>query len=265
MRVVNIIPTYNEKENIRQMLKVLANIALKNSQWKFLTLVVDDNSPDGTGKIVKNLIKRDKSVYLLQDSKKGLGNALLRGYEYALTKLKADIIIPNDCDFSWDPDKIPKLLAKIKQGSDVVIASRYGEGGQTKGWSRFRKLNHWISNIIFATHIAGIKEVKDHNGNFKAIRVKGVLDQIPLESLLKKTKIKGFAFQPYILYELSKVTQKFCEIPVVFRFRLKGEAKISRKYLKIYLKDTLEYIKLCLLIRLKRIVAAFKLIILRYC
>lgn len=252
MKVVNIIPTYNERENIGPMLKTLAKIAKKNPQWQFLTLIVDDNSPDKTSEIVKKQMKKDKSIRLLTGSKKGLGTALLRGLIYAIDKLKADVIVPNDCDFSWNPAKIPTLLCKIEQGYDVVLASRYG-GGQTKGWSWFRKLNHWVSNIAFAAWIAGIKEVKDHNGNFKAIRVKNVLDKVPLDRLLNKVKVKGFAFQPYILYELSLVTSKFCELPVVFKFRLSGEAKISRKYLKTYLRDVLEYVKLCFLIRLKRL------------
>ena len=251
MRIVNIIPTYNEKENIGSMLKALAEIRKKNPQWQFKTLIVDDNSPDGTGKTVKLWLKKDKSVYLLSGPKRGLGTALLRGYKYAVEKLKADVIIPNDCDFSWNPYKIPLLLKKIKH-YDVVVASRY-LGGQTKGWSLFRKINHWVSNIFFASFIAGIKEVKDHNGNFKAIRVKGVLDQIPLNQLLRKTKVQGFAFQPYILYELSRITTKFCEVPVIFKFRLKGEAKISKKYFKTYFKDILEYIKLCFYIRIKRL------------
>lgn len=252
MKVVNIIPTYNEKENILAMLKTLSKIARENRQWQFKTLIVDDNSPDKTGKIVKQWLKKHKSVYLLTGPKKGLGTALLRGFIYAIKNLKADVIIPNDCDFSWNPNKIPLLLEKIKKGFDVVVASRHSDGGQTHGWSLFRKLNHWVSNVLFATWIACIKEVKDHNGNFKAIRVKKVLDQVPLGNLLKKVKVQGFAFQPYILYELSKVTKKFYEAPVVFKFRLKGEPKISKKYLKTYFKDVLEYIKLCFLIRLKR-------------
>ena len=212
------------------MLQTLAKIAKKNPQHSFKTLIVDDNSPDGTSQIVKNFQKKDKSVYLLTGPKKGLGTALLRGFKYSIKNLKADIIVTNDCDFSWDPNKIPDLLKKIKQGSDVVIAFRYNLKGQpqTKGWTLFRKLNHWLANILFATHIAGISQVKDHNGNFKAIRVKNVLDKIPLNHLLKEIKVKGFAIQPYLTYELLKITNKITEIHVVFKFRLKGEARLAK-------------------------------------
>jgi len=252
MKVVNIIPTYNEKENIGLMLKALDKIAQKTPQYQFITLVVDDNSPDGTGEIVKKYAKNHPRVHLITGPKKGLGHALIRGYQYAMEKLKADVIIPNDCDFSFDPQKIPDLLKKIDEGYDVVVASRHVGRGGTKGWSLFRKLNHWVSNVFFASWVAGIKEVKDHNGNFKAIRVKGVLDKVPLDNLLKKIKIRGFGFQAYILYELSKVTDKFCEVPVIFKFRTRGEAKIGKKYLKSYLRDVLEYMKLSILIRLER-------------
>jgi dolichol-phosphate mannosyltransferase len=254
MKVVNIIPTYNEKENIKEMIKTLQNIAKKNKKWDFETLIVDDNSPDGTAKIVEKLMKKNTSLHLLNGPKKGLGTALLRGFSYAIKKLKADVVVTNDCDFSWDPQKIPNLLEKIEKGWDVVIASRYNSKGraQTKGWNRLRKINHWIANIFFAAWIAQIKQVKDHNGNFKAIRVKGVLDQVPIKRLLKSLKVKGFAIQPYLIYQLSKTTDKFLEVFVPFKFRLKGEAKVSRKYFKTYSHDAVEYAKLCLHIGIKR-------------
>lgn len=252
MKVVNIIPTYNERENIKLMLEALAKIAKENPKYNFETLVVDDESPDGTGAVVKDYMKRDSSVYLISGPKKGLGHALIRGYKYAMEEMKAEVIVPNDCDFSFDPYKIPDLLKKLEEGYDVVVASRHVGKGTTEGWSLFRKLNHWVSNVLFASWVAGIKEVKDHNGNFKAIRVKGVLDQVPLDELLSKIKIRGFGFQAYILYELSKVTDKFCEVPVVFKFRTRGEAKIGKKYLKSYLRDVFEYIKLSILIRYDR-------------
>jgi dolichol-phosphate mannosyltransferase len=258
MRVVNLIATYNEQENIGLMLGTLAKIGRENPRYQFETLVVDANSPDGTAQVVREYMGRDKSIKMLTGPKKGLGFDLLRGYRYAAGEMKADVIIPNDADFSFDPKHIPELLAKVEEGYDVVVASRHVDKGGTEGWSLFRKLNHWVANILFATYIAGIKEVKDHNGNFKAIRVRGVLDRVPLERLLENIKIRGFVIQTYILYELSKHTKKFVEIPVVFKFRSRGEAKIGKKYLKSYLRDTLEYMKLCILIRLERSQRFFK-------
>lgn len=258
MKIVNIIPTYNEKENIGPMLDVLIKIAKENPRYQFVHLVADDNSPDGTADIVRQYIKRQKNIYLITGPKKGLGHALLRSYKYAVENLKADVIIPNDADMSFDPKHIPELLKKIDEGHDVVVASRHVGGGGTEGWSLFRRLNHWVSNVLFATWVAGITEVQDHNGNFKAIRIKGVLDQIDLDKLLQKIKIRGFVIQTYILYELSKYTKKFAEVPVVFKFRTRGEAKIGKKYLKSYLRDTFEYMKLCVLMRLERSRQFFK-------
>lgn len=250
MKVVNIIPTYNEKENIGKMLETLQAIAHKNPQYEFLHLIVDDTSPDGTAEIVKKYMAKNKNVKLLEGKRVGLGEALIRGYKYAEDKLTADVIIPNDCDFSFDPYRIPDLLQKINEGYDVVVASRHVGEGKTEGWSLFRKLNHFVANELFAWYIAGIREVHDHNGNFKAIRVKGVLDKIPMYKL----KVKGFGFQCYIIYQLSKVTKKFHEIPVVFTFRTAGETKISfnKKYLKTYIRDVFEYMWLCWKVRFER-------------
>ncbi len=250
LRVVNIIPTYNEKENIISMLRLLDKISRENPKYEFIHLVADDNSPDGTADLVRQEMKKNKSIRLIEGKKVGLGEALIRSYEYAEGKLNADVIIPNDCDFSFDPNKIPELLKKIDEGYDVVVASRHVGSGATEGWSFFRKLNHFVANELFAWYVAGITQVHDHNGNFKAIRVKGVLDKIPLYKL----RVKGFGFQCFIIYQLSKVTNKFFEIPVVFKFRTAGETKVSfnKKYLKTYLRDVLEYMWLCINIRIEK-------------
>jgi len=259
MKVVNIIPTYNEKKTIGPMLEALIKIAKENPQYEFVHLVADDTSPDGTGEVVKEYIKRYKNIHLLTGPKQGLGEALLRSYRYAVEKLGAEVIVPNDCDQSFSPNYIPELLKKIDDGYDVVVGSRHVGAGGTEGWTLFRKLNHWVANILFATYVAGIKEVKDHNGNFKAIRVKGVLDQVDFDKLVKKIKIKGFVIQTYILYELSKYTKKFFEVPVVFKFDPKAESKVSNpKYFKTYLRDTIEYMKLCVLMRLERSAQFFR-------
>jgi len=245
MKVVNIIPTYNERENIGKMLDTLVKIAEKNPKYEFATLVVDDNSPDGTGEIVKDYMKKHRNIKLITGPKKGLGHALLRGYKYAMEKMGADVIIPNDADFQWDPQRIPALLAKIDKGYDVVVASRHIKGGEIEEWSLFRKLNHWLANDFFAGLVAGVKEVKDHTGCFKAIRIKN-LRKVPLD----KIKITGFGFQNYILYELSKTGARFAEVPVEFRERKAGKSKIG--FNRYFIHDTLEWIKSCLIIRLDR-------------
>jgi dolichol-phosphate mannosyltransferase len=247
MRVVNIIPTYNEGKNIGLMLKTLAKIAKENKKYDFLHLVVDANSKDKTQQVVKDWMKKNKKVFLLTGPKRGLGHDLIRGYRYAMKELKAEVVIPNDADFQWDPKHIPDLLKKIDEGYDVVVASRHAEGGgATEKWSWFRKLNHWLANDFFAGIVAGVREVKDHTGCFKAIRVRGHLDQVKLGEL----NVKGFVIQNDILYYLSKTGAKFAEVPVKFKERKKGVSKVG--FNKQYVKDIFEWIKACILIRLDR-------------
>ncbi len=251
VKIVNLIPTYNERQNIALLLKSYLALGKKLPQYKFLILIVDDNSPDGTGEIVKRYQSRSRAIYLLKGKKRGLGVAMTRGLKYAINTLKADIVISNEADFAYDHRKIPFIIGKIEEGYDVVIASRHVPGGNTAGWTLTRKLNHWFANKVFATWIAGTHEVYDHNGAFRAIRVKGVLDQIVFDEI----ETKGFGFFNYFLFKLTQVTDKFYEFPVTYRFRTRGESKVSfnPKYVRTYLKDVVEYIYLCLQIRLERL------------
>lgn len=248
--VVNLIPTYNEKENILAMLQALERIRRQMRRYRLVTLVVDDRSPDGTAEVVKRYQARHRSVFLLLGDKTGLGEAMIRGLKYAMHRLHADFVIPNEADFAFDPKHIPLMLKKMERGYDVVVASRHVGDGRTEGWTRARRLNHWIANQLFATWIAGTTEVYDHNGAFKAIRVKGVLNKIDLEVF----PTVGFGFFNYLIFRLSRVTTKFCEFPVTYRFRTSGESKISfnPKYLKTYIRDVVEYIRLACLIRWER-------------
>lgn len=246
MKIVHIIPTYNEKENIGRMISALEEIGKANKKYQINILVVDDHSPDGTDKIIKDYQEKFNNVYLLSKSKEGLGKALIKGYEYAIKELSADVVIPNDADFQWDPEDFPKLVDKIEEGYDVVVASRHVKGGKVVGWNWFRKINHDISNVLLAWWVAGVHEVKDHAGNFKAIRVKGILDKINLN----KMKNAGFSFQLHILYELSKTGAKFYEVPVTFKERRFGRSKIG--FNRYYIRDIIEYIKSSALIRIDR-------------
>lgn len=255
MRIVHIIPTYNERENIARMIEMLQKIGRKHPQWGNTILVVDDYSPDRTADIVQTYKKKYNNLFLILKKKEGLGRALIEGYEYAIQKLKADVVIPNDADFQWDPNDYPKLVHEIEKGVDVAVASRHVHGGGVVGWSWFRTLNHNVSNSLLAWWVAGVHEVVDHAGNFKAIRVKGILDKVPL----RKMKNVGFSFQLHILYELSKTGATFSEIPVLFHERLYGKSKIG--FNRYYLRDVVEYIKSSLMIRLDRSKSFFTFLI----
>lgn len=243
-RVVNLLPTYNEKENIGPMIEYLDKLAGKLPKYEFINLVVDSGSPDGTGKVVKQLAKTRPNLHLLP-APRGLGVSLIAGYRHAVNKLKADIVIPNDVDFQWDPALIPDLLAKIEKGYDVVVPSRHAKGGKDN-FTPFRKLTHFVSNDLFNYYWGGIREVKDLAGSFKAIRVKGILDKVDFEKL----NVKGFVIQSTIIYELSKTGARFTEIPAVFGERRAGETKTG--FNVQFIKDVLETVKNSTRIRLER-------------
>ncbi len=250
MRVAVIITTYNERENIVRMLDVTTRSINSDKTHQYKILVVDDNSPDGTGDLVRSYAGFGKSLLMLTGKKNGLGRAIIKGYKYAMTELNADVVISNEADFAFDPKKIPFMVQKIEEGWDVVIGSRHVGSGKTTGWTWSRKLNHWVANKLFATWIAGVTEVYDHNGEFRAIRVKGVLDRIDFDNL----NVSGFGFFNYSLFKLTQITSKFFEFPVNYKFRKQGESKISfnPKYIGTYLRDVLEYIKLSFKIRLEK-------------
>jgi dolichol-phosphate mannosyltransferase len=252
MKIVHIIPTYNEKENIGRMIEIINQIGKGYSRWQNEILVIDDYSPDGTIDVVKRYQKRFNNVHLITKKKEGLGRALIRGYEYAIKKLGADVVIPNDADFQWNPKDYPRLIKKIEEGHDVAVASRHIPGGRVVGWSWFRKLNHGLSNYLLAWWVAGVHEVFDHAGNFKAIRVKGILDKVHLS----KMKNAGFSFQLHILYELSKTGAKFTEVPAIFNERRYGRSKIG--FNRYYLRDVIEYIRSSIFIRIERSASFFK-------
>jgi len=235
------IPTYNEKENITKLLREL-------SAQSFEILIVDDLSPDGTADVVKAFQKKHSNIHLLSHRKEGLGKAMIRGYKYALQKFNPDVIVTNEADFGFSFRHLPKMLAKIKDGYDVVVTSRHVGNGRSEGWTVSRRLNHFLANTFFAGWVAGVDAVKDRNGAMRAVRVKGVLDKLDFN----RFPTRGFAFFFFQIYKLSKITDKFYEIPSVFRFRSRGESKVSfnPKYFRTYLADILEYIRLAFAIRL---------------
>jgi len=244
MRVVNLISTYCEKEIIGEMIEYLDELAKKLPKYEFLTLVADSHSPDGTGQIVKKMMKIRKNLHLLE-TPRGLGISLIQGYQYAMKELKADIVIPNDADFQWHPKYIPQMLEKIEEGYDVVVPSRHAPGGKDN-FGTFRKLTHFISNTLINYYWGGIREVKDLAGNFKAIRVKGVLEKINFDKL----DVKGFVIQSTVIYELSKTGAKFCEIPAIYGERRAGETKVGFSFQ--FIKDVIETVLNATKIRIER-------------
>lgn len=245
-KLVYIIPTYNERENIASMLTEVTRM-LKTVKYDSSVLVVDDNSPDGTGKIVTRMMKNNRSIFLLNGTRFGLGIAMIRGYKYAIKNLRADVVVTNEADFSYSPSRVPLMLKLTENGADAVFGSRKANSKKRGLYSRI--VIHWISNTLFAKYVAGVNQVNDHNSAFKIIKVKNILDSMDFDQFPK-----GYAFFNYLTHKVVKNTPNIVEVYNTYTPRSKGLSKISMnpKYLKYFLKDTLEYIVTCFKIRKER-------------
>lgn len=229
LRVVLVVPTYNEADNIRRLIPAL--------QEQFVTmhhdmnvLVVDDNSPDGTASIVRDLQAMHPNLFLIEGQKAGLGAAYRRGMLYAMDELGAEIIYEMDADFSHQPEDVPRLMAEIEAGADCVIGSRYVQGGSIPAnWGTIRKLNSWGGNLV-ARWLAGIYRVRDCTAGFRAIRTSSLR-----EVDLSTTTVQGYAFQVALLHALVTRGARTVEIPVHFIDRTQGESKLG-------LSDIIEFI-----------------------
>jgi dolichol-phosphate mannosyltransferase len=212
-----IIPTYNEAENIEPVVR-----AVLASDPRLEILVVDDNSPDGTGDRADGLAKAEPRVHVLhRTAKEGLGRAYLAGFEWALARPFA-YVFEMDADFSHDPRYLPRFLAEMDDGADLVLGSRYVEGGGTVNWGVARQL---ISRggSLYARTLLGVG-THDLTGGFKCFR------RETLEGLdLPTVRSTGYAFQIELTYRAIKRGFQVREIPIVFEDRRVGKSKMSRK------------------------------------
>lgn len=214
---VIIIPTYNEKENIEKMIRVL--MALEHS---FDVLVVDDGSPDGTAAIVRNLmIEFPERVFIIERSGKlGLGTAYITGFKWALQQ-GYEYIFEMDADFSHNPDDVPLLYeACAKDGYDLSVGSRYVTGVNVVNWPMGRVLMSYFASK-YVRFITGLP-VYDTTAGFNCYR-RRVLETIDLDSI----RFKGYAFQIEMKFTTYKCGFKIKEVPVIFVNRVLGESKMS--------------------------------------
>lgn len=217
-RILVIIPTYNESENIAKIIpQVLTH---SNESNVFNVLVVDDNSPDGTAAIVKGM--NNKNVFIIErEGKLGLGTAYVRGFHYAIDN-KFDLVFEMDADFSHDPKYLPEFLEKIDEGCDMVVGSRYINGVSVLNWPMSRLILSYLANI-YTRVITGLK-VKDTTAGFACYKVSS-LSQIDLD----KVRSNGYSFQIEMKFKIYKKGFKIVEIPILFIDRRAGESKMSRK------------------------------------
>jgi dolichol-phosphate mannosyltransferase len=210
------LPTYNERENLEAMVSALAEVLPDNGR----ILVIDDNSPDGTGEIADRLAGELDHVDVLHRARKeGLGPAYLDGFRQAL-ELGADLVVEMDCDFSHDPADVPRLVAAAED-ADVVLGSRYVRGGGTRNWGLLRRL---ISRggSLYAQILLGLP-IRDLTGGFKVYR-RAVLETIDLDAI----DSKGYAFQIEGTYRALRAGFRVVEVPIVFADREVGGSKMSR-------------------------------------
>lgn len=238
-RITIVIPTYNEKENIQDLIYEILALRLN---FDLSILVVDDNSPDGTGEIVKAMAEREKRIHLLTRKKRrGRGAAGIDGFKSAL-KMKPDFIIEMDGDLSHRPQFIP-LLLKYGETYDLVIGSRFVKGGKDLNRSILRKL---VSSL--AIHYVRYQlrvPVKDINSGFRCFKRK-VLEKVDLDNLISV----GPSIVQEILYKVFLMNFKIKEVPVIFINRRKGKTKLNLltlietlimvlKFKRLYLVDNL--------------------------
>jgi dolichol-phosphate mannosyltransferase len=217
MKLSVILPTYNEALNIKGMIKEIKKV-FKNNKINGIIVVVDDNSPDNTGKIAEKL-----NVEVIHRKKKeGLGRAYIAGMKYSLNTLKADLIMTMDCDFSHDPNLIPNFIKKIEDGFDLVLGSRYIPGGGVKDWPIHRRIISIGGNFL-PRLILGLRS-HDNTTGYRCYKAE-VLNSLDLDSI----KSNGYSFLVEMSFLIQSKGFKIGETPIIFKDRELGETKISKK------------------------------------
>lgn len=210
------IPTYNERDNIQSITR-----AALDADSRIDVLVVDDNSPDGTGKLADALAAQEPRIRVLhRPEKRGLGKAYLHAFREALS-LGYGFVVEMDADFSHDPRVLPKMIDEANRGTDLVLGSRYVPGGGTANWGLGRRLLS-RGGSFYARAILGVR-VADLTGGFKCFR-REVLEAIDLESI----DSTGYAFQIEMTYRALAKGFVVKELPIVFEDRRVGQSKMSR-------------------------------------
>lgn len=216
-----IIPTYNEKENIEDIIRKVVSL-----NPVFNILIVDDNSPDGTGKIVKGLqTEFPGQLFMLERKEKnGLGTAYIDGFKWCIHK-GYDYIFEMDADFSHNPDDLARLFNACEKGADLAVGSRYKTGVNVVNWPMSRVMLSYFASA-YVRMITGM-DIRDTTAGFVCYK-RALLEHINLE----KIKFRGYAFQIEMKFTAWKHGFKIEEVPIIFTDRTKGESKISRGIIK---------------------------------
>lgn len=215
-RSLIVIPTYNEAANLEPLVSAILSL-----DAGFDILVVDDNSPDGTGEIADRLSGELAGIHVLhRPGKMGLGTAYVEGFRWAIAR-GYDYVFEMDCDFSHDPSYLPTFLAKIVS-ADLVIGSRYISGGSTPSWGLLRRFISRGGNA-FARFMLGLR-TRDCTGGFRCYR-REMLLRVPWEDI----RLEGYGFQVGAVYYVERLEGRVAEFPIVFEDRRAGRSKMSSK------------------------------------
>ena len=215
MKILAISPTYNEKNNIAELINRITLISAKID-----ILIIDDNSPDGTADIVKSYMANSKHIFILEREKKlGLGTAYCKGFQWALDK-GYDLIVQIDADLSHNPDDIPRMV-EMSKSADLIIGSRYIDGVNVVNWPMRRLLLSYCANLY--ARIFTQFPIKDSTGGFKCYK-RNVLESINLS----KVYSEGYSFQIEMNFLTWMKGFKILEIPIVFTDRTVGQSKMNR-------------------------------------
>jgi dolichol-phosphate mannosyltransferase len=226
-KVVIVMPTFNEVQNIGQMIEELVGREFpKIKRADMRLLVVDANSPDGTADVVREKMKKFKRVHLLSKEKGGLGADYVAGFKYAMKKLNADAVMEMDADGQHPPRFVKPMVAAYLSGADYVIGSRYIPGGSVPAeWAFFRKFISFAGNL-FIRLVLLKPSLHDLTTGFKLTKVRGVLDKIDLDNI---RELKRFAYKVDLLYQTVKNAKKVEEVPLEFAPRTKEKSKFDTK------------------------------------
>jgi dolichol-phosphate mannosyltransferase len=212
-----IVPTYNERENIERLVRAVLSLPLDVH-----VLVVDDNSPDGTGRFVEEWTAREPRLHVLhRPGKRGLGGAYITGFNWALANTDARYLFEMDADFSHDPRAIPRFLDRIRD-ADLVVGSRYVRGVTVVNWPLSRLVLSITANV-YTRLITGMP-LHDATAGFKCFR-RAVVEALPLDRI----KSDGYSFQIEMHFHVWKRGFRIVEMPIIFTDRLVGQSKMSRR------------------------------------
>ena len=228
-KICFVLPTYNEEENIENIIQQILKEEKNQSKHTFSILVVDDNSTDETQAIVQRYTSLNSKVHLVTGQKKGLGDAYKRGFNYALNDLQADLIFQMDSDGQHDTSLITHFVSSIEEGRDVVIGSRFVEGGTTPDFSFSRLLMSKVGNLL-VRYVGGITQVKDCTSGYRAIRA-SYLKELDFSYL----STRGYSFQSSLICDLAWRGANISEIPIEFSSRQGGDSKLA-------LRDQIEFL-----------------------